>query len=302
MSKRRVFRIGIAGALAAVLTGCGGQSVKAAPPLPARKVLLQSINLTAAAKTAHMSMTASVSGGGAGSAFNFTAEGATDLGTGDSELTMHVGGAMSSLLPGGIEMRSVGDVVYMHMPSLPSFVAGGKEWFRIDSPKLGTGSDAALGLGGESDPTKFLAYLETVSNGVRDVGPDVVRGVETTHYHADLDLTKAVDGAKVPPALRQKLDQLLAPHGSHVAPIPVDVWVDAHGLVRRIRMHLDLGSFLGAGATGDSGPAPSVTVSVELFDFGAPVHVVAPPADQVADLSQLGMNGFGAIQSPSANS
>jgi hypothetical protein len=302
MSKRRMFRIGVAGFLAAALAGCGAQSSKAAPAPPARTVLLQSIDLTAAAKTAHMSMTAVVSGAGSASAFAIRADGAADLGTGDSQLTMHLGGAMSGLLAGGIEVRSVGGVAYMRVPSLPSFVAGGKEWFKIDLPKIGTGSDATLGLGSESDPTKFLAYLETVSDGVRDVGPDVVRGVETTHYHADLDLTKAVDGAKVPPALRRKLEQLLAPHSSHLAPIPVDVWVDAQGLVRRIRMQLDLGSFLGAAAAGHAGSAPSVTISIDLFDFGAPVHVVAPPADQVSDLGDLGSAGLGGLQAPTAAS
>ena len=116
-----------------------------------------------------------------------------------------------------------------------------------------------------------------------------IRGVDTTHYQATLDLGKAIDRAEVPPALREKLEQLLTPQGADAPKLPADVWVDGDGLVRRIRLHLDLGSFLGAAGNGDSAAAPSMTVSMDLYDFGAPVNVVAPPADQV-DGSQ-GLSG-----------
>ena len=60
---------------------------------------------------------------------------------------------------------------------------------------------------GQSDPPQFLAYLETVSAGVTKVGTETMRGVDTTHYHATLDLAKAVDRADVPPSLRDELSR-----------------------------------------------------------------------------------------------
>jgi len=246
-------------------------------------------------------MDITASGFGSTGGFGVSADGAANLGTGDAQFTMHFNGSMSRLVPRGIELRSVGDVVYMQLPGvLGGAKPGGPTWFKIDASKRGAGGGSAFGVGGQSDPTKFLAYLETVSDGVRNVGTDVTRGVETTHYSASLDLGKAVDGADVPPALRKNLAQLLAPQGANAPKLPADVWVDGDGLVRRIRLQLDLGSFLGsAAANAGSAASPAITVTMDLFDFGAPVEVVAPPADQVSDLKDFGMNGGGAIRSPS---
>jgi hypothetical protein len=297
---------GVAVVLFAALAGCGGHSSSPAihaKPAGARAVLLASVTTTAAAKTARMSMDITASGLGATSEFGVTAAGAIDLGSGDAQFTMHFNGSMSRYVPGGIELCSVGGVVYVQLPDvLGDGKPGGPTWFKIDASKLGARGSSAFGVGGESDPTKFLAYLETVSDGVHNVGSDVVRGVETTHYQASLDLGKAVDRADVPPALRKNLQELLTQSGADAPNIPADVWVDSDGLVRRIRLQLDLGSFLGSAGANGAGTAPSITVSMDLFDFGAPVEVVAPPADRVTDLKDFGMNGGGAIQSPTAAS
>ena len=55
--------------------------------------------------------------GEAASAIALTADGVTDFTTGDSHLTMHFGGAMSSLFSGDLEVRSVDSVAYMQLPS-----------------------------------------------------------------------------------------------------------------------------------------------------------------------------------------
>ncbi len=282
----------------ALVAGCGsgGASKPAAhvPPKPSgRSVVLASVVKTAAARTARVAFEMSMSGLGSVSDVTANGDGAIDLGSGDSQLTMHFGGAMASFVPGGIEARTVGGVAYVRLPTIRGFeLPAGKHWLEVDPSQLGGASAGSpLGLGGGSDPTKFLAYLEKVSNSVHEVGSDEIRGVETTHYRASLDLGKAVDRANVPPALRDAAGALLGQFGD----VPVDVWVDAHGLLRRMRMELDLASFLrGAGASGTSGVSgatPTVTVSLDLYDFGSPVRVVAPPADEVAPLLGNGFTG-----------
>jgi hypothetical protein len=62
--------------------------------------------------------------------------------------------------------------------------------------------------------------------------------------------------------------------------IPADVWVDSDGLARRIQLKLDLGTMAGTGGGSD---LPVMTISIDLYDFGVPVHVEAPPADQVTE-------------------
>ena len=67
--------------------------------------------------------------------------------------------------------------------------------------------------------------------------------------------------------------------------IPVDVWVDADGLVRR--MQLDMGGMLGGTAT----------LTIELFDYGQPVDIEVPSPDDVRSLTDgLGIFGDGLAQ------
>lgn len=297
-------------AMAAVLGACGSSSSpksapanKPATAVSGAKVLLASVQTTAATKSARVSLTVSGSGAGA-SAFSLKADGAVDFATGDSQFTADLGGMMSSMLPGGLEMRVVDKVSYVKLPaSITRFFggSGSAQWIAIDQSKLGSKTSPFSGLG-QSDPTKFLAYIETVSDDVKTVGSDTIRGVDTTHYHATLDLGKAIDQAKIPQALRDKVKGLLQRGGAQVPTIPADVWVDGDGHVRRIRLDVDTASFAGlaAGASGATGSLPTVTVSMDLYDFGTPVNVQAPPADQIISLKDFGMNGGGpfGIHSP----
>jgi hypothetical protein len=98
----------------------------------------------------------------------------------------------------------------------------------------------------------------------------------------------------VPPALRGKAKGFFA-DAAKLPPVPVDVYVDADGHLRRMTMDLDLGSFAGAaGVSGASGvPVPTMAMSLDLYDFGAPVKVEAPPADQIISLKDFGQSGGG---------
>jgi hypothetical protein len=270
--------IGVAaGALVVVLAACGSQAKtvevkKKVAPSP-RAAVLASVRTTASAKSARMSM--SIAAGLANEHFAITGDGVTDFVTGDSALTMQYPGIGSE--PGGsIEMLVVDRAAYMKMPKmLFGGPLGSGKWFKM--PNLGDASSAVPGLG-QSDPSQFLAYLETVSAGVTKVGTETIRGVDTTHYTASLDPAKAGSRSDVPPSLRDDLGKILQKNGVPLT-IPADVWVDSDGLARRIRLKLDLGRMAGTDGGSD---LPVMTISIDLYDFGVPVHVEAPPADQVA--------------------
>ena len=282
-----------------VLAACGGSSAPAAGARRApsqhavsgSKVVLDSVAATAAAKTARMSLVVSASGLGKG--FSASVSGVTDFTNGNSQFSLSLGG----LLPGSIEERSVDKVVYVQLPASLQGALGlpaGGRWVSMDLSKVGSVSGSIPGLG-QSDPKQFLAYLETVSNNVQDLGAAAIRGVGTTHYRATLDLGKSVNVATVPPQLRSALKRLLAKDGGNAPTIPADVWVDAEGRLRRLTLSIDLSAFAGA-AGGSAAPSGSaaVTVSIDLYDFGVPVDVQAPPADQVTQLPGLGgLGGFG---------
>jgi hypothetical protein len=267
--------VGIAtGALVIVLAACGSQpdTVTVKKAVSPQKVVLASVRATAAAKSARMSMTVSTDATGAAD-IGLSADGVTDFATGDAEMEMRFSGPATKLFSGGIEMRVVDHTAYMKLPASLGSMFGNGKWLKI--PNIGAADTTAPGAG-ETDPSKFLAYLETVSSNVTKVGTETIRGVETTHYQASLDLGKAADRADVPASLRDELRRLLGAKANSA--IPADVWVDGNGLARRVKMTIELGVPTVAAPAGDP---IKIAVSMDLYDFGVPVHVVAPPADQI---------------------
>jgi hypothetical protein len=112
--------------------------------------------------------------------------------------------------------------------------ANGK-WLRVKA------GDRSFDLG-QADPAKLLEYLRS-SAAVERRGLATIRGVATTHYAA---------------RVRAGTNR-----------VPLDVWVDGQGLVRRLRV-----DWQGADA------------SIDLFDFGD-VNVTVPAASDTVDLSNM---------------
>jgi hypothetical protein len=276
------------GALVVVLAGCGSQAAKVdvkrtVPPSP-RKVVLASVRATAAAKSARLSMkmTADI---GEKENLTITAAGVTDIATGDCAISMNFGALFGG--SGAMEIRVVDRVGYLKMPKALEMFAGGK-WLKM--PDLGAANGELPGVG-ESDPSKFLAYLETVSNGVTKVGAERIRGVETTHYRAVLDLGKAVERPDIPPSLRDDLRKVLR-ESKGLSALPADVWIDSDGLARRMAFVLDLGKLAGSDAP-EGAPLTKMkmTMSMDLYDFGVPVNVVAPPPSETTEFPSFGPSG-----------
>jgi hypothetical protein len=160
---------------------------------------------------------------------------------------------------------------------LPPELGAPTPWVKVDLAASGLhgGADGAqLRQFQQADPTQFLAYLRGVSDEVETLGREAVRGVGTTHYRATVDLERASREAGAftdPERFRQLVEQL------GTSTVDLDVWVDDEGRVRRQRFEQPL----------PEPPGATVGVTLELFDYGAPVEVSAPPADQVTDLTEL---------------
>ena len=86
-----------------------------------------------------------------------------------------------------------------------------------------------------------------------------------------------------PDEYAQQLEQFAAVMGDEM---PVDVWIDGDGLLRKL--HMDM-------SVSEAGQSVAMGVEMEMFDYGADVHVEAPPADQVSDMGSMlgGLTGFG---------
>jgi hypothetical protein len=165
-----------------------------------------------------------------------------------------------------------GDVFYMRSPVFAQAVTEGKQWIKLDLAALAEqrGIDLSSLLDASPTPTNALAYLAGASD-VEKVGSESVQGAKATHYEVTVDLQRAASHANG--SVRKSLERVLSQ--SRIKTLPLDVWVDESGYIRRVSYEER------------SGRREPAQVTMELHDFGAPVSIKPPPSDAVVDLGQL---------------
>jgi hypothetical protein len=165
--------------------------------------------------------------------------------------------------------------VYIQLPrAVKARRAHGRRWLRADlatfSQAYGQGS---LEGGGSQDPTQALSYLKSVGSVTR-VGEEAVHGVDSTHYHAIVDLARL--GSSVPASRRAvaKRGAELLERLTGQKTMPIDVWI-GNGRVSRVALSLSLCT-----------PAGQVHESfgIDLYGYGPQPVVTPPPASQVTDI------------------
>lgn len=146
----------------------------------------------------------------------------------------------------------------------------GKPWVRttVGAGGLSTGMQSP-------DPSQMLGALRGVSNSVEKRGRANVRGTDTTHYRAEIDLDQAMGQA--PAREREQAKAMLKLFGGADS-LPTDLYIDDAGRVRRMQVDYDYKIF---------DQTMSAEMQLDLYDFGTRVSFKRPPAGQVADLSSL---------------
>jgi hypothetical protein len=184
---------------------------------------------------------------------------------------------------GKIEQVFEGDVIYMRMPAIAERIGGKKQWLKVDVKQAGQalGVDPTrFGQLGSNDPRQMLDQIRSVSGEVEKKGQESVRGVETTHYRAEVDLRRYPD--RLPEAQREQarvaVEKLVDQTGSST--YPMELWIDDKDLVRRVRVSYE---FDMPGSDDEA----SFTMTMEFFDFGTQIDVAPPPAKDVQDLAEL---------------
>src|SRR6478672_3183784 len=229
-----------AAALALATSGCGSSGVTLDP-------VAQAADVTSHAGGAHMALTARIGAAGSSAPFTMSGEGFFNYSSQEGTLTLDMSGIPSlggASLAGGLHMQEIfkSGTIYVGSPLFAGKLPGGAHWIKLSLARVGQslGFNLQQLAGGQSNPAQFLEYLKASAGTVTTVGRDRVRGVLTTHYRGTVDLRKAAD--VVPSSdraqLRAALGQVIARTG--VSGLPVDAWVDAHGLVRRMTLSLSL--------------------------------------------------------------
>lgn len=292
--------------LALLAAGCGGGQGNGVQgggnaALPVLTDLRPVADATGKADSANFEMEFTMEMPGLAAPFSFSANGAFDTPARQAQMTMDLGsfaeflsgfaGAFGGNAPDELtdpskwqlELRLDGTVAFMRVPFLASELPSGKEWVRVDLTKAAQlqGMDLAdiQSFAKGSDPRETLDYLRSVSGKLTQIGTEEVRGVPTMHYFAAVDWKKALARAARESGQQGFLAQFQS-MPSAVASIPVDVWVDADNLVRRMTMSF---SFSSPGQPEQA----KASIEMELFDYGQPVTVETPRAADVVDASAL---------------
>lgn len=195
-------------------------------------------------------------------------------------ITMRMGMAGETI---EMEVLLVETMAYLKMGGFPGAEQFPTPWVSFDFAAVPGMSELLGGNLGTNDPSQFVDYLRG-ADGATEVGREDVRGVPTTHYRGVVNFEDAL--ASLDDEDRDALRNSLAALGNDIDfgsfEFPVDVWIDDQGLPRRMSMAMDMG-----GLADEIPSGTTMTFSMELYDFGIPVDVQAPPAHEVTDLTDM---------------
>ncbi len=245
-----------------LLAGCGGGGEDAAA------VVREAPDKTVGAGSARVALRVTVPSGEV--ATTVSGEGVVDLEAGRGALKLDLGAVGQAFGTGTIDSILDRSGIYIR---LPVAAATGRPWVKLDFAALAGQAGVNVGSVGQlqsADPTQALKFLEGASSDMEEVGEEKIRGEDTTHYRGTVDLKKAA--GEISPEARVAIESL----GSGV--VPVDVWLDDEGRVRKMSFQVD---------PDGTGPATATRAEFEMYDFGVDADVQVPPADQVTDLSSL---------------
>ena len=251
-----------------VLTGCGsssGTSTSAGSPAASSAAsnsaqsgdsdaLVQAATAKTTATSSKLTLTSRTQLGGQDVAF--VGKGGYDYaakkGTFSFQLPKGAGG-------GTIEERLIGNALYLSLPQQKGAFY-----------KVGLDQVAGTSLSSTTDPAAPLEVLKALK-GAKKQGTEQVRGVTATKYTGTINVKDAL--AQSGGASKQLLQNSFGKLG--VTSFPVTVYLDDQGRVVKYSQVLDLPNGLKS------------TTSLEVYDFGAPVSVTAPPAAAVRDGAPL---------------
>mgnify|MGYP001572825887 CR=1 FL=1 len=286
-------------------TGCGGSgsTQTIAGESISFQELAQSATSSADAKSGRFAFDMSMSLPGADEVFAFSGEGAFDAESERASFSVDMssfasllGGLFAGMAgpnaagapdfddPSGWKIEAIqdGTVSYVRFPAVDDQLPAGKSWVRTDASKPGAkqGIDFDFQQLTNTDPRELLDFLQGVSGEIEIVGTEQLRGVETTHYRATID---PLESEKlVPPEKQQEPESLVEQMAAQSGPgeIPIDVWLDESGLVRKLEMAFS------STQPGTSGSADA-SMTFEIYDYGEDVAIELPPASEVVDASAI---------------
>lgn len=175
------------------------------------------------------------------------------------------------------QLRWVGGTMYMQLPEqYRAQLTSGKPWGKA-SPDSPIGKQMGAAEAQNDDPSKMLEQIKDAGT-IKNAEKVTLDGQQVTHYVIDLDFDKAMSKLADSSGMAQaQLEQLKG----KVGPIPLELWLNSDQLPVQVTEDLS-GVLRAAGAPASMN---SMKMTMKYSDWGTPVSVEAPPADQTGDLT-----------------
>jgi hypothetical protein len=217
---------------------------------------------TAETNTAHMKLSADAAGQ------KLTGEGDLRMAADNAAMSMDM-----TTPEGTMSMVLLDNVFYI---KLPQELEPGKSWLKIDANDKSNPMAQALGgmteqMSKNADPRATLEQFEKAGE-ITDTKEEELDGKQTTHYTITVDVEKLAANQE-DPTMKSAMDQAIQ---SGLKDFPVDVWIDEDDLPVRFTMDMPT-------PNPASGKTESVKMQIDYTDWGKPVDITAPAADEIAE-------------------
>jgi hypothetical protein len=176
---------------------------------------------------------------------------------------------------GKMEMVIVDKAFYMKMPTTLAGQGGlsaGKPWIKISAdgtdPLSKTLGPLLENMGQSFDVSKTMDQIKNAGQ-ITKSAKETLDGQDTTHYWVTIDMLKAAQ-TQTDPALKKAAEDAAAKSG--VKSMDMEIWVNTDNLPVQIVM-----------AT-PAVQGQTMNMKMKYLDWGQPVDITAPPADQIGEL------------------
>ncbi|MBB2934553.1 hypothetical protein FHX82_001573 [Amycolatopsis bartoniae] len=257
-------------ALVLTLTGCGARAVSGTPSGDghlfdnAQELVRAATGETDQVKSAKFSMTMTV----AGQPVTGQGEGRFDGDNTAMRMSMTASGIDE-------EMLYVGKKIYLQVPEqYRDQLTSGKPWGQFpENSNFSKVMGAAQAQ--QNDPKQMLQQIQEAGTITRSA-QETLDGKPATHYWIDVDVAKSVDKLAQSGLSQAQLQGM----ASKVKTVPMQLWLNEDLLP--VQITEDMTELMRA--AGAPASTQNMTLTMKYTDWGIPVDVQAPPADEVGDI------------------
>ncbi|MDQ3106727.1 MAG: hypothetical protein M3Q68_02855 [Actinomycetota bacterium] len=161
---------------------------------------------------------------------------------------------------------------FVRIPESARAQSDGRPWAGAVAP------DATDAANPAATGSALLRFLAGANGKVTTVGSEEVRDVTTTRYRVDIDAAKLVEQGQKQQSALGFIAPSAAADDAKVKAQPADVWLDAAGRLRRLRLRLEVEA---------GGQTITLEATNELFDYDKAFTVELPAEGDVFATSNV---------------